>query len=57
MSPVVHFSYGTPQAYVRELAKVKKESLDQAGVKIVVIGCGGPDVIDMYARKYIKILP
>ena len=37
--------------YVKQLAKVKKESLDQANTKLIVIGCGGPGVIDTYAGK------
>ncbi|KAG8774472.1 hypothetical protein FRC20_002375 [Serendipita sp. 405] len=43
-----HFLCGMCQAYVEELGKIPKSSLDAAGTRVVVIGCGEWSVIKQY---------
>ncbi|KAH9942951.1 hypothetical protein B0H21DRAFT_749119 [Amylocystis lapponica] len=47
-----HFFCGSCQQYVMQLAAVRKEALEQAGTRIVIIGCGDWSLIKttaMYA--------
>ncbi|GJE89554.1 AhpC/TSA antioxidant enzyme family protein [Phanerochaete sordida] len=44
-----HFFCGSCQAYVSQLASVKQEALDAAGVQLVVVGCGSHEPIANYA--------
>ncbi|KAG8803953.1 hypothetical protein FRC17_006080 [Serendipita sp. 399] len=46
--PAGHFLCGLCQAYVEELGKIPKSTLDAAGTRIVVIGCGEWSVIKQY---------
>ncbi|KAH9926481.1 AhpC/TSA antioxidant enzyme-domain-containing protein [Fomitopsis serialis] len=43
-----HFFCGSCQQYVMQLAEVPQESLQQAGVRLVVIGCGDWQPIQNY---------
>ncbi|KIM32200.1 hypothetical protein M408DRAFT_326842 [Serendipita vermifera MAFF 305830] len=43
-----HFLCGVCHAYVEELGRVPKSALDEAGTRIVVIGCGEWSVIKAY---------
>ncbi|KAF9515988.1 hypothetical protein BS47DRAFT_1293122, partial [Hydnum rufescens UP504] len=36
------------QAYVTELAKVRKEALDAANTDLVIVGCGDPSMLKQY---------
>jgi len=45
-----HFFCGACQAYVEHLATVREEALEEAGTKIVVIGCGEWNVLKTYAE-------
>jgi len=45
-----HFFCGACQLFVESLASVPKEALDQAGTRIVVVGCGEYNAIATYAE-------
>ncbi|KDR86128.1 hypothetical protein GALMADRAFT_54116 [Galerina marginata CBS 339.88] len=45
-----HFFCGKCQLYVENLAAIPQAALDQAGVKIVVVGCGDYQPIASYAE-------
>jgi len=46
-----HFLCGMCKAYVEELGQVSKSSLDAAGTRIVIIGCGEWSVIKEYKNS------
>ncbi|KAJ8082192.1 hypothetical protein AAF712_001821 [Marasmius tenuissimus] len=46
-----HFFCGSCQAYVRQLSAVPVETLDRAGVEVVIIGCGDWQAIAHYATS------
>ncbi|KIM32199.1 hypothetical protein M408DRAFT_215331 [Serendipita vermifera MAFF 305830] len=46
-----HFLCGLCKAYVEELGKIPKDSLDAAGTRIVVVGCGDWSVIKSYKES------
>ncbi|PVG01731.1 hypothetical protein CPB86DRAFT_781105 [Serendipita vermifera] len=46
-----HFLCGLCQAYVEELGKIPKASLDAAGTRIAVIGCGDWSVVKDYKEN------
>ncbi|KAF9793154.1 AhpC/TSA antioxidant enzyme-domain-containing protein [Thelephora terrestris] len=43
-----HFFCGSCQAYISQLASITPEAFANIGVRLVVIGCGEPDVIPFY---------
>ncbi|KAI0636624.1 AhpC/TSA antioxidant enzyme-domain-containing protein [Trametes polyzona] len=45
-----HFFCGTCQQYVVQLASVRKDALEQAGVRLVVVGCGDWRLIKHYCE-------
>ncbi|KII93005.1 hypothetical protein PLICRDRAFT_35174 [Plicaturopsis crispa FD-325 SS-3] len=45
-----HFFCGNCQQYVTQLASVPQDAVSQAGVKVVVVGCGGWQPIKEYAE-------
>ncbi|KAF9528132.1 hypothetical protein CPB83DRAFT_854955 [Crepidotus variabilis] len=46
---VRHFFCGSCQAYVTQLCNlVPQENLDKSGIRVVLIGSGGPEVFDYY---------
>ncbi|KAI0707772.1 AhpC/TSA antioxidant enzyme-domain-containing protein [Earliella scabrosa] len=46
-----HFFCGSCQQYVMHLASVRKDALEQANIRLVVIGCGDWKVINSYCKN------
>ncbi|KAJ8521996.1 hypothetical protein ONZ45_g1348 [Pleurotus djamor] len=47
---VRHFICGSCQMYLEELAKIKDEAMEKAGIKFAVVGCGEWKTIKTYAE-------
>ena len=48
----VSLMHWQPQSYVMQLASIPRKELDDANVRLAVIGCGSWDVIPSYRGEY-----